>query len=99
MLFKNVPNYNNYLIYEDGRVYNMKTKSFLKGSIGENGYLYYRLSLNGHKKMFYAHRLVADNWAQTQVQYPKSVVEKIKLTEVIFLNIFNFLLINFNDYP
>jgi hypothetical protein len=34
----------------------------LKGSIGEHGYKYYRLSKNGKKKMFYAHRLVAEHF-------------------------------------
>lgn len=32
----------------------------LKGSFGEHGYHYFRLSKNGKKKMFYAHRLVAE---------------------------------------
>lgn len=57
---KKIQNYDNYLIDENGKVYNEITKRYLKGSIGENGYLYYRLSRNGKKKMFYAHRLVAE---------------------------------------
>ena len=57
---KQILNYENYEIDEDGNVYNVFSKKFLKGSIGENGYKYYRLSKNNYKKMFYAHRLVAE---------------------------------------
>ena len=57
---KKIDNYENYLIDENGKIYNIETKKYLKGSIGENGYLYYRLSKNGKKKMYYAHRLVAE---------------------------------------
>ena len=57
---KQVLNYPNYLIDENGGVYNQVTKKWLKGSIGENGYKYYRLSNENEKKMFYAHRLVAE---------------------------------------
>ena len=41
---KRIKDYENYLIYSDGRVFNTKTNNFLQGSIGENGYKYYRLS-------------------------------------------------------
>ena len=58
--------YPNYLIYDDGRVWGMKTKGraerFMKQSLNEDGY--YRLSLtnnNGTKK-FRTHRLVAQHY-------------------------------------
>lgn len=57
---KIINDYENYLIDEDGNVYNITTQKMLKGSIGENGYKYYRLSKNNKKQMFYAHRLVAE---------------------------------------
>lgn len=57
---KKIQNYTNYYIYDNGDVLNIKTEKILKGSIGENGYKYYRLSENGNKKMYYAHRLVAE---------------------------------------
>ena len=57
---KEILDYLNYEIDENGNVYNKITNNQLKGSIGENGYKYYRLSKNNHKKMFYAHRLVAE---------------------------------------
>lgn len=57
---KQINNYENYFIDENGKIFNSSTKKYLKGSIGENGYQYYRLSKNNQKKMFYAHRLVAE---------------------------------------
>lgn len=57
---KQIKDYLNYYIDEQGNVYNDLSNNILKGSIGENGYKYYRLSKNNKKKMFYAHRLVAE---------------------------------------
>ena len=48
---KKIDNYNNYMIDENGNVYNTLTKKFLKGSIGENGYRYYRLSKNNKENI------------------------------------------------
>ena len=41
---KQINGYNNYYIYDNGDVLNISTNKILKGSIGENGYKYYRLS-------------------------------------------------------
>lgn len=57
---KQILNYENYYIYDNGDVENINTGKILKGSIGEHGYKYYRLSKNNTKKMFHAHRLVAE---------------------------------------
>ena len=57
---KRIKEYEHYFIYDNGDVLNKITNKVLKGSIGENGYKYYRLSKDGNKKMFYAHRLVAE---------------------------------------
>lgn len=67
---KPIKNYENYLIDEKGNVYNSSTATYLKGSIGENGYRYYRLSKNGKKKMFYAHRLVAETYLDNPNDLP-----------------------------
>ena len=56
---KQIQNYENYFIYDNGDVLNTTTNKMLKGSIGQHGYKYYRLSKDNKKKMFYAHRLVA----------------------------------------
>lgn len=42
----------------------------LKGSISEGGYKYYRLSKNNHKKTYYAHRLVAENFIENPQNLP-----------------------------
>lgn len=57
---KKIKNYDNYYIYDNGDVFNVNSNKMLNGSIGENGYKYYRLSKNNKKKIFYAHRLVAE---------------------------------------
>ena len=57
-----IKNYDNYYIYTDGTVENIQTHKILKGSVSEDGYKYYRLSKDGQKKMFYAHRLVAEHF-------------------------------------
>lgn len=57
---KLINGYENYYIYDNGDVVNITTNRILKGSIGEHGYKYYRLSKDNKKQMFYAHRLVAE---------------------------------------
>lgn len=67
---KQINDYENYFIDEQGQVLNQTTNHYLKGSIGENGYRYYRLSKNGVKKMFYAHRLVAEYFLENPKNLP-----------------------------
>lgn len=70
MIKKLIPNFENYEICDNGDVYNLTTAKILKGSIGENGYKYYRLSKDGKKKMFYAHRLVAEAFIDNPTDLP-----------------------------
>lgn len=65
-----IKDYENYFIYDNGDVFNSDTGKMLKGSIGENGYKYYRLSKDGKKKMFYAHRLVAEAFLENLDNLP-----------------------------
>lgn len=67
---KKIKNYDNYFIYDNGDVLNILTNKILKGSIGEHGYKYYRLSKNNKKKMFYAHRLVAQHFINNPDNLP-----------------------------
>ena len=54
-----INNYPNYLIYDDGRVYNQKFKRFLKPGKSKNGYLLVDLSHQKKRKTHSIHRLVA----------------------------------------
>ena len=67
---KEIVDYENYLIYDDGNVFNTNTNKMLSGSIGQHGYKYYRLSKNNKKKIFYAHRLVAEAFLENKDNLP-----------------------------
>lgn len=69
-MFKTIKGYENYQIDENGNILNTVTHKMLKGSIGEHGYKYYRLSKDGVKKMFYAHRLVAETYIPNPENLP-----------------------------
>lgn len=69
-MVKQIKGYENYAITETGEVFNTDTNRALKGSIGEGGYKYYRLSKDGKKKMFYAHRLVAEAFLDNPKNLP-----------------------------
>lgn len=51
--------YEQYDVYEDGRVYSHYTDKFLKGEITKMGYLQYTLYINKKVQRIKAHRLVA----------------------------------------
>ena len=67
---KKINGYDNYYIYDNGDVLNTTTNKILKGSIGEHGYKYYRLSKDNQKQMFYAHRLVAEYFLDNKDNLP-----------------------------
>ena len=67
---KLIPNYPNYWICDNGEVFNEATGQFLRGSIGEHGYRYYRLSKDNKKQMFYGHRLVAEAFLENPNNLP-----------------------------
>ena len=54
--------YPNYLIYEDGRVFNKKYNRFRKPATNRNGYKYVNLCKNGKYKNFIIHRLIAEHY-------------------------------------
>jgi hypothetical protein len=56
---KKIENYNNYYIFENGKIYNSQRKSFLKPVINLSGYCYVTLSNKKIKKNYYIHVLVA----------------------------------------
>lgn len=67
---KQIMNYPNYFIYDNGDVVNSITGKLLDGSISEGGYKYYRLSKDGIKHMFYCHRLVAEHFLNNPNNLP-----------------------------
>ena len=52
-------NYSNYIIYEDGQLFNTKTKNWLSGTVNKAGYRVYAIRFNGKKTDQLVHRLVA----------------------------------------
>ena len=54
-----IQGYSNYLIYEDGRVQNKKTKRFLKAAPDKDGYFICGLCKDNKPKTKKIHRLVA----------------------------------------
>lgn len=75
LTFKELKEDNDYLIYEDGRLFSRKRNRFLTGKIDNVGYRTYSLAivneLTGKKgKNFYAHRLVAEYFLDNPNNFP-----------------------------
>ena len=70
---------NDYLVFDDGRLYSLKAKRFLKGKIDNVGYQVYRLAIYNELtskmgKMLYAHRLVAKYFLENDNPTEKTYV-------------------------
>lgn len=59
MEYRKIDDYDNYVIYEDGKVKNTNTNKFLNPTIRKDGYLIIGLVKDGKQKIFLIHRLVA----------------------------------------
>ena len=59
MSYKYIDGYENYIIYEDGKIYNQNTKKFLKGYSRVDGYINTCLHKDGKPKFMSLHRLIA----------------------------------------
>ncbi len=57
----NIYNFPNYFVFEDGRIYNYKRKSYLKPVKNKAGYTYVTLSNGKTKRNHYIHLIVADH--------------------------------------
>jgi hydroxymethylpyrimidine pyrophosphatase-like HAD family hydrolase len=66
-----VEDYDNYIIYEDGRVYSKKSKKYLKHNPNTYGYLHVTLYKDGNKEDFLIHRLVALHYIENPHNYPE----------------------------
>lgn len=62
--------YNNYLIYEDGRVWSKYKNIFLKPAIGSHGYYSVSLRNNKIKRTHTIHRLIAIHYIPNPNNYP-----------------------------
>tara|TARA_Y100000592_G_scaffold64988_1_gene101113 strand:- start:177 stop:629 length:453 start_codon:yes stop_codon:yes gene_type:complete len=60
-----IEGYENYLIYDDGRVQNKKTKRFLKQRLDKDGYYKVILCKNGKSKTYRVHRLVGLHYLES----------------------------------
>jgi len=66
-----IDGYTNYLIYEDGRVFNKETNKFKKASIfSQTGYLEVSLYKNTKRKHFLIHRLIGQYYIPNPHNYP-----------------------------
>jgi hypothetical protein len=57
-----INNYEEYLIYKDGRVFSKKRNIFMKPNKNGEGYLRLNLCKNGKRKNFLIHRLIAEHY-------------------------------------
>lgn len=58
-MFKPIPNYENYLVDENGNIFSKNINRLLKQYENEKGYMYVRLSKNDIQKKWFIHRCVA----------------------------------------
>ncbi len=65
-----IQGYENYLIYEDGRVYSKKTNKFLKYRDDSRGYHIVHLCKDGKPKNKKIHRLIGEHFIPNPHNYP-----------------------------
>jgi hypothetical protein len=65
-----IEDYQDYLIFEDGRVYSKKNKKYLKNSPHNAGYLKVTLYKDGNKETFLIHRLIGLHYIENPHNYP-----------------------------
>ena len=68
--YKKIKDYPNYLIYDDGRVYNIKSKKFRKLTPNKLGYISLTLQNKGVSKGYSCHQLVAIHFIPNPNNYP-----------------------------
>ena len=66
-----IEGYKNYLIYDDGRVYNKKYNRFLKHIINSKGYYQIKLCENSKQKSHKIHRLIAIHYIPNPENKPE----------------------------
>ncbi len=64
-----IQGYNNYLIYEDGKVFSKKRNKFRKATPDKDGYLRVGLCKDGKRETFKIHRLIAIHYIPNPHNY------------------------------
>ena len=64
-----INNFNDYLIYKDGRVYSKRRNKYLSHTINDKGYVYVNLSINKIRKTYALHRLIAEHYISNPDNY------------------------------
>ena len=70
MSYKYIDGYENYIIYEDGLIYNENNDRFIKGWKNTQGYLSVGLYKDGKEKKFLVHRLIALSFIPNPLNKP-----------------------------
>ncbi len=65
---KNIKNYEHYKLFEDGKIFNTKTKNYVNGTINKNNQYRIKLTLNGITKSFTLSRLIYENFNNIQLE-------------------------------
>ena len=68
---KKIKECNDYLIYQDGRVYSYKSNGFLRAGPTSNGYYTVSLYLSGKASTYYIARLVAEYFLENPDNLPE----------------------------
>lgn len=69
--YKQITGFEDYLIYDDGSIFTMKGKKFLKQFSHPKGYSMVRLSQQGVPKTLLVHRLVASHFISNEEDKPQ----------------------------
>ena len=71
---KKISGYDNYTVFEDGKIYSIKNKRYLKPCKNANGNVYVSLVNDGKKKNMYIQRIVAENYLHVPDDFSKKSV-------------------------
>jgi hypothetical protein len=81
---KQINDYPNYVIYENGTIYSKKRKKFLKQQLNHKGYPVLKLCNNGISKEFFVHRLIAQHYLPNPNNKPQvNHIDGIKTNNTI----------------
>lgn len=69
--FRPIEGYEDYIAYEDGRIFSIKSNKFLKPIIKPSGYVYVGLWKEGKGKQFLWHRIIAQTFLPNPDNLPE----------------------------